>query len=302
MAVRFSKVGSLFRVRFKSKFGYGSTGRPAVKVEDHKDGNEKSLSPNKFVSAIPPDMDLEYEIDVTEHLKEGQIDPDLLKKHPIPSKEIIGELNGDAEQKSVRQLHDERLSALTELLQRKDAGNRWFSYGDFSRAARAYSKATQVADRYFNGTANNGGDTTAQALQELAEKRSGNNDTATDGTSLAEANEALAAAEQKKEAQRRRFEQGDEEVVSGYISCLNNMAAAQLRMGENSKAKDICVRVLEMDPNNHKALLRAAKAALATHVCMHTYSYNFSLTCNKLRCACLFYCICTCSVSCIIGP
>lgn len=36
--------------------------------------------------------------------------------------------------------------------------------------------------------------------------------------------------------------------------------------GENLKAKDMCVKVLEFDPSNVKALLRAAKATLAMHV------------------------------------
>eukprot|EP01034_Spumella_vulgaris_P047085 gene47085-58752_t len=36
-------------------------------------------------------------------------------------------------------------------------------------------------------------------------------------------------------------------------------------MGEALKAKDMCVKVLEFDPNNEKALLRAAKATLALH-------------------------------------
>lgn len=37
-------------------------------------------------------------------------------------------------------------------------------------------------------------------------------------------------------------------------------------VGENLKAKDMCVKVLEFDPLNVKALLRAAKASLALHV------------------------------------
>jgi tetratricopeptide (TPR) repeat protein len=155
--------------------------------------------------------------------------------------------------------HLERLQALTELQQRKEAGNRWFSFADFSRSARAYSKATQIADRYFNGNANS--NTPQQALQGV---------TGEGGTGEAEA--ALAAAEKAKEAQRRTFQPGDEEVVAVYVSCLNNMAACQLHLGDNAKVKDICIRVLEIDPANHKALLRAAKAALSTHVRLFGWS------------------------------
>lgn len=262
MAVRFSRVGDLLRVKFNSRFGYGSVGRPAVVIGDTKEGtNENGGADKATIAAIPPDTDLEYEIDVTSHLQEGQIEPALLAKFPKPLDTNDDAVGGNPS--SVR--HMERLLAQTELLQRKEAGNRWFSYGDFSRAARSYSKGTQVADRYFNGNANTG-DPNAKALQGLSATKKGGS-AEEQQASLAEANRALAAAEQEKEAQRRRFEQGDEELVTAYLSCLNNMAACQLRLGENSKAKEVCIRVLEMDPDNQKALLRAAKAALATHVC-----------------------------------
>jgi len=38
-----------------------------------------------------------------------------------------------------------------------------------------------------------------------------------------------------------------------------------LSTAQFSKAKEICIRVLEMDPNNIKALLRAARTSLALH-------------------------------------
>lgn len=81
----------------------------------------------------------------------------------------------------------------------------------------------------------------------------------------AKANAEIAALTEA-EANKRRFETADEQLLEVYVSCLNNMAACQLKLGEHVKAKEICVRVLEIQPNNLKALLRAAKAALATHV------------------------------------
>lgn len=254
MALRFSRVGDLIRVRCQSRFCYGPAGRPPVVVGGSTTDQPDNGEAGRTISAIPPDTDLEYELEIAAHLREGSIDPDLMD---VAKKtfERLGATNHDAEMPVKLQ---ERLLALTELQQRKEAGNRWFSYGDFTRAARAYSKATQIADRYFNGNANTG-NSNARALEGLNIK---------DGveSSVAAAEAALAQAEKEKEQQRRIFEAGDEEVVSVYVSCLNNMAACQLKLGENAKAKDICVRVLEMDPTNHKALLRAAKAALATHV------------------------------------
>ena len=46
------------------------------------------------------------------------------------------------------------------------------------------------------------------------------------------------------------------------LDCLNNIAAVHLQCKEYHAAKESCVAVLEQDPDNFKALLRAAKAAL----------------------------------------
>jgi hypothetical protein len=48
-----------------------------------------------------------------------------------------------------------------------------------------------------------------------------------------------------------------------YLFCLNNLAATYICTSEYVKAKEICIRVLEMQPGNVKAILRAAKASLA---------------------------------------
>jgi tetratricopeptide (TPR) repeat protein len=56
-----------------------------------------------------------------------------------------------------------------------------------------------------------------------------------------------------------------ENVYKVRTDCLNNLAAAHLSMGEHRKAKDVCVRLLEDNPDNAKALVRAAKASLGLH-------------------------------------
>ncbi len=48
-----------------------------------------------------------------------------------------------------------------------------------------------------------------------------------------------------------------------YISCLNNLSACYISSGEFMKAKESCLKVLEMENTNIKALLRAARASLA---------------------------------------
>uniref|UniRef100_A0A7S3GTR9 peptidylprolyl isomerase n=1 Tax=Spumella elongata TaxID=89044 RepID=A0A7S3GTR9_9STRA len=267
MALRFSRVGDILRVRCNSRFGYGPTGRPEVVIRNSTEVKEEGTeTAAKSIVAIPADKDLEYELEILSHLPDGDVDPVLLKAHPfdeshsVHSDEVDASDEDSSRAKAFRD-YTERLQALTELQQRKEAGNRWFSYGDFARSARAYSKATQIADRYFNGNANS--NTPAQALQGLTPSSEEGEGAAE--SNVGEANAALEAAEKAKEAQRRTFQAGDEEVVAVYVSCLNNLAACQLRLGDNAKVKDICIRVLEIDPANHKALLRAAKAALATH-------------------------------------
>jgi hypothetical protein len=47
-------------------------------------------------------------------------------------------------------------------------------------------------------------------------------------------------------------------------------------MKEYAKAKELCIRVLELQPENVKSLLRAAKASLALH------EYEESAVCLKL--------------------
>jgi tetratricopeptide (TPR) repeat protein len=65
-------------------------------------------------------------------------------------------------------------------------------------------------------------------------------------------------------------------LVTTLVSCLNNMAACHLSMKEYAKAKELCIRVLELQPENVKSLLRAAKASLALH------EYEESAVCLKL--------------------
>jgi len=53
-----------------------------------------------------------------------------------------------------------------------------------------------------------------------------------------------------------------EEAQAIIVDCLNNLIALHLRAKEYKHAKDAAVRVLQVNPDNFKALIRAAKAAL----------------------------------------
>mmetsp|Transcript_55 Transcript_55/g.105 ORF Transcript_55/g.105 Transcript_55/m.105 type:complete len:443 (-) Transcript_55:73-1401(-) len=50
-----------------------------------------------------------------------------------------------------------------------------------------------------------------------------------------------------------------------YVDCLNNLAACHLSVDDSFKAREACIKVLEMDPNNKKGLLRAGRASLGLH-------------------------------------
>jgi hypothetical protein len=49
------------------------------------------------------------------------------------------------------------------------------------------------------------------------------------------------------------------ELFNVYLDCLNNLSACHLNMNDPFKARESCIQVLEMDPNNQRGLLRASK-------------------------------------------
>ena len=55
----------------------------------------------------------------------------------------------------------------------------------------------------------------------------------------------------------------DKKIWEVYVSCLNNLSACHISSGEFFKAKEVCVKVLELEDTNIKALLRGARASLA---------------------------------------
>jgi tetratricopeptide (TPR) repeat protein len=220
LALRNSHVGEILKVYSASKFAYGYVGRCFA---------EKGGAGSK-VTTIPPDMDLEYEIEITSHLHDNELEASIAEKCEREIQKVDGE-----EDKSVIY---HRFHTLQAMQFRKEAGNRWFSYNDFPRAAKAYSRATQLADGYFNP--NKG----KKPLGETAE-------------------EASKVLQEQHEQDQRPVDQEDKDLVDVYIACLNNLAACKLSLKEYSSAKDICVQVLELSPLNGKALLRAAKATFA---------------------------------------
>ena len=205
LSLKYMPLNRPCRMRTTAKFAYAFDGRPEVKGV--------SL-------AIPPDTALEYEVLVTRIVngEEPPVDADADaddSTRSVDGKEVGCEL-------SLAAFHRRCREASADLTLRKDCGNRWFSYGDWQKAARSYSKGMQKADAFFG------------SLEGFAD---------VDVASL--------------DAYRH--------MVQLRLALLTNLASSRLGAKEYLKAKDACIAVLEVDPGNRKALLRAARAALGLH-------------------------------------
>ncbi len=198
LSLRHSHVGDTFRVKTTAKFAYGISGRncnnshvlspTSLNVSDSKDEscvNDKDsnseISEVIVLKTIPPNMNLEYEVRVIS-------------------------------------FDDYSNNLLASINLRKEIGNRWYSYGEYSKAGYSYSKGIQQGDTFF------------QSIEI-------NFDTKSYEYSL----------------------------FQSYISCLNNLAQCYINISEFYKAKEVCTKLLSLDSNNIKGLLRAAKASLALH-------------------------------------
>lgn len=184
LALRHANQGGVLRVRMSSRFGYGPNGRKAVQQVGAGDTSKKDPLP-----AVPPSQDLEYEVTVSR----------IIDLDDFMINDSQSEYCGDFE----------------DIHLRKECGNRWFYYGDYERAARAYSKGATKGDAYF------------------------------------QANDEHIHGGIRKQ------------IWDDYISCMNNLSACHISGGDYYKAKEVCIKVLELEDTNIKALLRAARSSLA---------------------------------------
>lgn len=246
LPLRHSRVGEIIRCTSSARFAYGSIGRCVDKLHknedstEDKDGNiDSDFVPIKLrgnTPIVPPNVDLEYEIEILGHFGDRDINPDTIRKHQSE----VDCVSND-EEKRQKLLH--RLLTVQLMNYRKDCGNRWFNYDEFGRAAKAYSAATKLAESYFNSSTSN---------------------TVVDETNTLE--DRIKAVEANERAKSEPIAAEDVDVVSAYVTCLNNLAACKVSQGEFAAAKDLCVKVLQFSPGNGKALLRAARSCLALDV------------------------------------
>jgi tetratricopeptide (TPR) repeat protein len=189
LALRHSHQGERLQAKCTWKFGFGFNGRPG------------SLS----FGTIPGQANLIFDIEILEVFSLPTPPRPYL---PLPRPQHIRSPdNGDMDLQSI----------VRDVAVRKENGNRWFAYGDFTKAGRCFSQGGKTGDGQL--------DLLSQQLDDSPTGRAGR------------------------------------ELLGLYLDCLNNLSACHLNMGDPFKARESCIRVLEIDPNNQRGLLRASKYA-----------------------------------------
>jgi tetratricopeptide (TPR) repeat protein len=268
LGLRHSRKGEKLTVYCSSRFGFGFTGRNYKETGNNnevekkqssipslgngelsKEGSPRGANSSNAPKPIPPNTDLEYEIEILSHRTEKDLNSEFREKYESALNELPSNDKNDPDKKSTIL---NRILTLQSLTIRKESGNRWFSYGDYQRASKAYSRATQISEGYFN--------TSSPAITSADLENTGEDGEPDRNKAL---QDKLMDAENKK---RQEIHVEDTEIVNVYVSCLNNLAACKLGQKEFSQAKELCTKVLGFSPFNAKALLRAAKASLATDV------------------------------------
>ena len=139
---RHSRVGDIYWLRSSYKFAYGVVGRPGLPRESLSiaatAGSTESASKTGGMIAVLPNADLEYYIEVTGHHATAADAAKFIK-----SLRTVGVSNDVLSGTKTLGLDDDdsdSINALADTELRKECGNRWFAWGDFPKAGKAYSK------------------------------------------------------------------------------------------------------------------------------------------------------------------
>lgn len=299
LPLRHSKAGDRFLVRCHSKFAYGPNGRPELKTKC-ADGSVH------ITRAVPPNSNLQFEVYVKDHFDEFQEGEEMALAAAVElmrdgsdggngggdsgdsfvdtvgvDSDATADTAGFSSKKSNQPKFAYKRSTNTRgdpvdvirnnIVFRKEIGNRWFSYKDYQKAARAYAKGIKTAEDYVSRQVPK----TPEQVQEesiraqLADKQQSTHEPTpeekfmTDKERINKIN-ATAAAEAKKaaDAQKGQEVKLDPGIITEYVHCLNNLTTSYILLEQWTAAKDVCLRVLELDRNNVKGLIRAAKVSL----------------------------------------
>lgn len=125
---------------------------------------------------------------------------------------------------------------------RKTCGTRWYRYGDFVRAGRCYSKAAETAEKMLHAS-----QPAAKLKEPLPPDMS---------PELVKQLAPHLAQVPVEESSPARFEK---KWVDMFVSSLNNLAATHLQTGQSLRAREACIKALEIEPDNITTLLRAGR-------------------------------------------
>ena len=215
------------------------------------------------IVAIPPNMDLEYYVEVLGHYENAAAAAAVSATATAganASSSVSTSAEGDTKETSM--INSPILDSLADTELRRICGNRWFSYGDYPKAKKSYARGVELAQAYLSN--------------EQGPENENENENEAQVTELVDDNVVDKETLDQDIPDIDSVNRGH--LVVSLISCLGNLAACHLSMKEYTKTKEICVRVLELEPDNIKALIRAAKASLALHeydecaLCLETVS------------------------------
>jgi tetratricopeptide (TPR) repeat protein len=116
------------------------------------------------------------------------------------------------------------MSISDKLKNRKSAGNRHFLFKEFVKAGKCYSNAIKFAEHYFSSKLD--ADYKNETINNVLINNSNVNEHVSQSSSEIE-----------------------EDLRTLYIDCLNNIAVCFLNLKQFTKAKEACIRILEVTDN-----------------------------------------------------
>ena len=149
--VRHSRVGDIYWLRSSYKFAYGVVGRPGLPRESlsiaASAGSTESANKAGGMIAVLPNADLVYYIEVTGHHATAAEAAKFVKS--LRTVGVKDDKLCDTKSLELDDDDSDSINALADTELRKECGNRWFAWGDFPKAGKAYSKGIQYAQNYL---------------------------------------------------------------------------------------------------------------------------------------------------------
>ena len=130
-------------------------------TQDRKDKDTAEAAP---IVAVPPNMDLEFYIEVTGHYQSAFDAARAVSLRKMGEIAVTDEAVGRTASEDVPS-HAAHVLADTDL--RRTCGNRWFACGDYPKAGKAYAKGIEYAQNFLqNDSAAEAGDSEAKKIMD----------------------------------------------------------------------------------------------------------------------------------------